>query len=527
MPTISLIRLLLLASCLGLAAPWLQAADGRNLGAQATTGEGRRVALVIGNGKYPSAPLRNPANDARAIALKLKSLGFETLLRENITQKEMSRAVTQFGEKLAQGGAMGLFYFAGHGIQARGKNYLVPVDAHITGESSVRSETLDVDVILEQLSSSPLNIVILDACRNNPFERRFRGTSGGLVQMDAPKGTLIAYATAPGKVAMDGEGKNGMYTAELLKALDEPGLKVEDVFKRVRVNVARSTSDQQVPWESSSLTGDFYFRQGNMPSAAVPEAAPAPAMQDTAIELSFWESAEKSNAAADYAAYLKKYPQGQFVDLARNRLAARPGAAQLASVAPAPAIRPEGPVSAPAPPKEGDFWRYRGSNQNGPDAPTYRVARVSADGIELRYASNTNEQITLVLNSDWNPISQLGQTGASDIKFVPFALHYQFPLAPGKKWRGTFKGECGALCSFEVDSESEVRGWERITVPAGSFDALRIDSRETFRYLFGVTAQASGSVWLVPELKRPVKFAYTFSGKKIQDYELEAYQIAR
>lgn len=515
--------------CLGLLSLSASAADSRNLGAQATISEGRRVALVIGNGKYPDAPLRNPANDARAIALKLKALGFETILRENISQKEMSRAVTQFGEKLAQGGAMGLFYFAGHGIQARGKNYLVPVDAQITGESSVRSETLDVDVILDQLSNSSLNIVILDACRNNPFERRFRGASGGLVQMDAPKGTLIAYATAPGKVALDGEGKNGTYTAELLKALDEPGLKVEDVFKRVRVSVARATSDQQVPWESSSLTGDFYFRQGANRPAASAEASAAPAaMQDTAIELSYWESAEKRNAAADYAAYLKKYPQGQFVDLARNRLAAGAGDAQLASSAPtAPAIGREGPVVAPALPKEGDFWKYRGSNQNGPDAPTYRVARVSADSIELRYATNANEQITLVLNKDWNPISQLGQTGASDIRFVPFAAHYQFPLEPGKKWRATFRGECGALCSFETNSESEVRGWEKVTVPAGTFNALRIDSRDTFRYVFGMTAHATGSVWLVPELKRPVKFDYTFSGKRIQDYELEAYQVAR
>ncbi|CAG0979535.1 hypothetical protein RHDC4_01794, partial [Rhodocyclaceae bacterium] len=169
----------------------------------------KRVALVVGNAAYPSSPLKNPVNDARAISAKLKALGFEVITRENVAQKDMTRAITQFGEKLARKGAVGLFYYAGHGMQVRGKNYLIPVDAQISSEASVRSEAIDVDSMLEQLSTSALGIVILDACRNNPFERRFRGASGGLAQMDAPKGTLIAYATAPGKVASDGDGRNG------------------------------------------------------------------------------------------------------------------------------------------------------------------------------------------------------------------------------------------------------------------------------------------------------------------------------
>lgn len=285
--------------------PLAYATDSRNL--QIQMAAPRRVALVIGNAKYPDAPLKNPANDARAMAVKLKSLGFDTTLKENVTQKEMSRAVTLFGEKLAQGSAMGLFYFAGHGFQSKGKNYLVPVDAQITSESSVHSEALDVDIILEQLTSSSLNIVILDACRNNPFERRFRGMSGGLVQMDAPKGTLIAYATAPGKVALDGTGKNGLYTGELLKVLNQPGLKVEDVFKRVRVNVAKATADQQLPWESSSLTGDFYFNWQSISNAGKEMQSAMQAQPD--IELTYWESVELGNSAADYASYLSNSVQ--------------------------------------------------------------------------------------------------------------------------------------------------------------------------------------------------------------------------
>ncbi len=271
-----------------------------------------RVALVIGNSAYPTAALKNPVNDARAISAKFRSLGFDVITRENVKQKDMTRAITQFGEKLAKSGTVGIFYYAGHGMQVRGKNYLIPVDAQISSEASVRSEAVDVDSLLEQLATSALGIVILDACRNNPFERRFRGAAGGLAQMDAPKGILIAYATAPGKVASDGDGRNGLYTQEFLRMLDEPGLKVEDVFKRVRRRVADATADQQVPWESSSLTGDFYFT-GGAPTAE--GTAPDP-------ELLFWQSIRESRDAGDFSAYLKKFPDGQFAEIARNRLKA-------------------------------------------------------------------------------------------------------------------------------------------------------------------------------------------------------------
>ena len=230
-----------------------------------------RVALVIGNAAYAAAPLRNPVNDATVMATRLKALGFEVILRTNVAQREMTRAVSQFGQSLKPG-SVALFYYAGHGMQVRGRNFLVPVDADIQSEASVRSEAVDLDLVLEQLGPSRLSMVILDACRNNPFEGRFRSSGGGgLAQIDAPKGTLLAYATAPGKVASDGEGAHGLYTAELLKAMDLPGAKVEEVFKAVRVNVIKATAGAQVPWESSSLTGDYYFR----PAAPPPDLAKA------------------------------------------------------------------------------------------------------------------------------------------------------------------------------------------------------------------------------------------------------------
>jgi hypothetical protein len=303
------------------AAPMPAATTSSRLPSTAVAG-GKRLALVIGIGGYKDAPLKNPVNDARALAAALSAVGFEVMIGENLGQREMTRLIARFGERLA-GHDVGMFFFAGHGIQIRGKNYLIPVDAQIGSENSVRAEAVDVDAVLDQLSASPLNVVILDACRNNPFERRFRSVSGGLAQMDAPKGTLIAYATAPGKVAQDGEGANSTYTAALLKVLREPGLPVESVFKRVRAEVARATSDSQVPWEASSLTGDFYFANPAAPSKpAAAETAPAVAKggAETETELLFWQSVKDSQDAADYQAYLRQYPSGRFADIARNRL---------------------------------------------------------------------------------------------------------------------------------------------------------------------------------------------------------------
>ena len=229
----------------------------------------KRVALVIGNSAYPGAPLANPVNDAKDMADSLRRLGFSVIERVNANQKEMQRAITKFGESLNKD-SVALFYYAGHGMQVRGKNYLIPIDAQIASENSVRLESVDVEGLLDQLTVSDLNLVILDACRNNPFERKFRALAGsGLAQMDAPKGTMIAYATAPGKTASDGEGRNGQFTGELLRQMHTPGLTIEQVFKNVRREVTKATRDNQTPWESSSLTGDFYFTSPARPTTSL------------------------------------------------------------------------------------------------------------------------------------------------------------------------------------------------------------------------------------------------------------------
>jgi formylglycine-generating enzyme required for sulfatase activity/uncharacterized caspase-like protein len=310
----------------------------RNLSVNAT--QGKRIALVIGNSAYKDSPLKNPVNDARDMAAALRKLGFDVIEKTDANQKDMNRAIAQFGEKL-RSDTVALFFYAGHGIQVRGKNYIIPVDAQVTSEASVRVETVDVDSVMDQLAVSPMNIVILDACRNNPFERKFRSVGGGLAQMDAPKGSLIAYATAPGKTAADGSGRNGLYTHELLKSIQAPGLTLEAVFKRVRNGVMAASGEAQTPWESSSLTGDFYFT--GPPPVPVPVAAPVapaalaatrPGASDPApIEVMLWESVKTATTVGELQAYLNRYPNGFFAEVAKARIAVMDGGAKEKALA--------------------------------------------------------------------------------------------------------------------------------------------------------------------------------------------------
>jgi hypothetical protein len=313
MPNVSVWRRLGTAAVVGL---WTLALASP-VGAQVPREE-PRIALVIGNSAYRESPLRNPVNDVRAMAQRLEELGFTVLAHENATKRTMEAAIIEFGRRLSEGG-VGAFYYAGHGLQVRGRNYLVPVDAEIEDEASTRVAAVDVELLLEQMAEAKnrVNVVILDACRNNPFERRMRGGSRGLAAVDAARGTLVAYATAPGSVAADGDGKNGLYTEELLAALREPGLKIEEVFKRVRINVARRSKGAQTPWESSSLTGDLVVNVTvNVTTAAVSAPSAAPDREGL-----FWMSIKDGTDPAAFEAYLKQYPQGTFAALARQRLA--------------------------------------------------------------------------------------------------------------------------------------------------------------------------------------------------------------
>ncbi len=249
----------------------------------------QRIALVIGNSAYSSGPLKNPVNDATDMAASLRKLGFKVDLKKNADLETMELAIEDFGNRLKKGG-VGLFYYAGHGVQVNGVNYLVPVGARINKESDVRYRAVDAGRILDEMANANngLNIVLLDACRDNPFGKTFRSASRGLaIVSNAPTGTFISYSTGPGQVARDGEGRNSPYTQALLQYMQEPAVPIGNVFMKVRQKLRNETG--QVPWELSSLEGDFYFIPQGGGRATVSDAPPLAATSSPDAEALFRE----------------------------------------------------------------------------------------------------------------------------------------------------------------------------------------------------------------------------------------------
>lgn len=263
----------------------------------------QRTALVIGNSQYESISLANPGNDADDMAAVLRDRGFNVILIKDADRKRMRKALRTFGEKLKDGG-IGLFYYAGHGVQTGGVNYLIPLDADIQVEDEIQDEAISADLVLRKMNSAgnQLNIAIFDACRNNPYTRQFRSLSRGLARMVAPVGTIVAYSTSPGSVAADGEGRNGLYTQYLLEQIKKPGMSIEQVFKQTRRSVRDATSGRQTPWEESSLTGDFYFT-----ASLSQESALAQLRKETA-QLALQQKVDGERVAA-YESQQKKYEE--------------------------------------------------------------------------------------------------------------------------------------------------------------------------------------------------------------------------
>ncbi len=283
-----------------------------------------RVALVLGNAAYGSKPLANPKNDAQLVAETLRSVGFEVSVVTDADQPAMKRAILEFGRRLRSGDSVGIFYYAGHGVQVDGENYLIPIGADIRDAEEVALAGVNLTEILKTMerASSRLNVAILDACRDNPFPSSARSLGRGLAPVTAPSGTLIAYATAPGQVALDGTGRNSPYTQALAEAIRQEGLALEEVFRRARRSVLDITGGRQTPWEHSSLTGDFYFR----PKIARPEGS----VRDDRIsahdadvrfaELAAWETIRSSSDPVAFRRHVDTYPDGLFRELAEIRI---------------------------------------------------------------------------------------------------------------------------------------------------------------------------------------------------------------
>ncbi|MCF6232392.1 MAG: caspase family protein [Rhodobacteraceae bacterium] len=273
-----------------------------------------RVALVIGNSVYGTvSSLENPVHDARLLGRALEEQGFKVTLLIDSDQVAMKRGIAQFGRDLREAGstATGLFYYAGHGVQSYGSNYLLPVDVALSDAADLGLVAVEAQSVLRQMFSArnKTNIVILDACRNNPFTDIPEFNDSGLAEMQAPTGTFLAYATAPGGVALDGLDGNSPFTQAVVAEMSKPGLPIEQMFKQVRISVLEKTSGQQTPWDSSSLTGDFTFAQATVLSGADLEAQ------------QLWNSVQASRDPVQIMLFLRGYPDSPLVKEARSLLA--------------------------------------------------------------------------------------------------------------------------------------------------------------------------------------------------------------
>ncbi len=285
-----------------------------------------RIALVIGNAGYATARLANPKNDADQIARTLRGVGFDVIKLTDTDTSAMRQAFIEFSRRLKRQDSVGVFYYAGHAVQVAGQNYLIPIGADISAESEIPVQAVNLQELLGAMkgAAARVKIVILDACRNNPFESSARGLSRGLAAVVAPAGTLIAYATAPGEVALDGNDGHSPFTSALSRIIPTPGLEVEEVFKRTRAAVLEATQNQQTPWEHSSLVGQFIFK----PKSTAPEASGAPLVRAPdavdarrLAEIADWERIKASGDTAAYRRHLATYPGGAYEELAHYKLA--------------------------------------------------------------------------------------------------------------------------------------------------------------------------------------------------------------
>lgn len=298
----------------------------------------KRVAFVVGNGAYKNVtPLPNPSIDAKAMASVLRNVGFEVVEGINLTRDKMTERLLEFGKK-TQGADVAVFFYAGHGIAVDGTNYLLPIDADIKSEMDVKlGSAMNVDVTLDQtMSDAKVKLVFLDACRDNPFAAKIKaGASSrsvtvqtGLAEMRSGEGTLIAFATSPGKLALDGqEGTNSPFTRALIAHITSPGVEIQQAMTEVRAQVNEETSKGQLPWGHTNLIGAVYLNPAPAPSATGP-SKPAPVAvastsgaTGTDVELEFWRSVKESNKPEELNAYLTNYPNGQFRPLALARIA--------------------------------------------------------------------------------------------------------------------------------------------------------------------------------------------------------------
>jgi len=432
-----------------------------------------RVALVIGNAAYPGAALANPLNDAKAMARFLKGAGFEVVEKLDATRESMQAALATATASITGRQATAVFYFAGHGIQVDWRNYLIPVDARPASASEAQATTLDLGTVVEAFrkAGSRRIILVLDACRDNPFRQATTGS--GLAPMDAPAGTLLAYATAPGHVADDGSRGNGLYTGHLLEELARPGTRIEDILKRVRLGVRRDSSGRQVPWESTSLEDDFYFLPAK--STTLTDADRDARLDHQAAE---WGHVEKTNNPGSLMDFLASHPSGPFSELAQFRLD------QLQKVAIQPQARPG---SVPVLPsgtnrfRVGDVLEY----QETWKAPNrfrgrvmYEVLKASNERVDLQVSFlRPDGQVKVIKQQSWDQLGNLLSDNTGARRSLPW-VQVPADLSLGKRWISEFwlvPEEGAKLRRMRISWDLRVVGQEQVEGPKEKVLAFKVE----------------------------------------------------
>lgn len=560
--------LLLAAALLGAVAT---AQDRRNLAITPVPTEAaandKRVALVIGNSSYQKGPLKNPVNDAADMAAKLRALGFDVIERTDIKTSQIGRTLREFRSRLSPG-SVALFFYAGHGLQIKGENYLPAVDADIEGEEDAPNQSIAVRQVMDIMEDAKtrMNLAFLDACRNNPYARSFRSGADGLARVSAPSGTLISFATRPGSVAADGAGRNGLYTTHLLKAIETPNQPVELMLKQVTSGVKVASRGMQEPWMEGSIEGDFQFRTVAVQQEAVVLAAEAEKARRDAVERAVQEAVrrnaeqEAAKRAAleveqratteravqealrrsnEQAARERAELQASMQKIIEQALARQnslieeqggrkaeaqpaPAATVVASLGPATAtaVARRESIGALKAARPGDEWEY--------------LAREEIFGKQRKLlwrvkVAHSTSGVLEELIVDGKSIQEWVFRGQPEILGAPIESRFIF----GPHWNGTALpalpvhgfGEC--VVKWRCELSSKVVGQERITVPAGTFDTIRIDG--TLRGSF--TNNGVVSIWYSESDRRLVKQTFVIRASGIgfvanETVELQAVRPA-
>ena len=402
--------------CLAAGIPAVNAQSGQKALLPITDSGSPRLALVIGNQAYKSGALTNPDNDARDMAAALEQFGFQVTLGIDLNQQRMEETIEKFLGKVNPGVVV-VFYYSGHGIQVQDQNYLVPIDFEAATAVEAKYHSYPVNQLLDRLQEqgAALQIVILDACRNNPF-RSVRSVGGGLAAMDTGKGTYIAFATAPGRTADDNpNGRNGLFTGELLAELKRGDGTLDQVFNRVRARVTERSAGGQTPWSVSSVVGDYYFRPSASaaPSAGAPSAASSDSQLEAEVEL--WKSIKDAGQASLFEDYLRQYPDGRFASVAKAKIlelkpstiTSNPANQPPTSVAPVP--RDAIPASAMGPQWKNYSYSADGFSADFPIAPGVQKKTVPTDSgpADMRqYLAEDSSTALMIVVSDYGASGQ-------------------------------------------------------------------------------------------------------------------------